>query len=329
MKIANDVLGAWKSQILFTLNELKVFETLEQGAKQVTELSSLLDLPENSLHRLLNAAVAVGYILKDGDSYCNASYIQTVMNKESKAYLGNWLQMYARWYATFSMLPQAVKKGSAIEDVNANDDEDYHRIFIKGMTDYASYRGRDILNYIDFSKVKNLLDVGCGPGIYVAMFCESYADLHCTCYDVPEALRITEDYLEKQGFLNRVTLQPGNYLSDLSFGESEYDVVFISHVLHQEDEATCAAIVKKAFNALKPEGKIIIQAMFLNNSMTGPLYASLHDLLSLMIFPGGKNYTYQETMTLLKDAGFYNVYDKRMSLFNVNSLVFGEKGTGS
>jgi hypothetical protein len=48
--------------------ELKVFETLEQGAKEVTELSSLLDLPEDSLHRLLDAA-AVGSILKGGDSY--------------------------------------------------------------------------------------------------------------------------------------------------------------------------------------------------------------------------------------------------------------------
>jgi 2-polyprenyl-3-methyl-5-hydroxy-6-metoxy-1,4-benzoquinol methylase len=329
MKIANDVLGAWKSQILFTLNQLKVFETLEQGSKQVTELSLLLDLPEDSLRRLLNAATAVGYIKKDGDNYSNASYIQTVMNKESKAYLGNWLKMYARWYMTFSLLPQAIKKGSAIEDVNANDDQEYHRIFIEGMTDYASYRGRDVLNYIDLSEVKKLLDVGCGPGIYVAMFCEKYADIHCTCYDVPQALCIAEDYLKRQGFLNRVTLQPGNYLSDVSFGESQYDVVFLSHVLHQENEETCSEIVKKAFNALKPGGKIIIQAMFLNDSKTGPLYASLHDLLSLMIFPGGRNYTYQQTITFLKNAGFSNVCDKRMSLFNINSLVFGEKGTGS
>jgi 2-polyprenyl-3-methyl-5-hydroxy-6-metoxy-1,4-benzoquinol methylase len=328
MQITQDVIGAWKTQILFTLNQLDVFSALEQKPLSALELSRALDIPENPLHRLLNAAVAVGYVLKDGERYANAPFIQTVMDKDGEGFLGNWLEMYARWNISFTKLPQAVREGRAVEDVNAVTDEDYHHIFIKGMKDYASFRGRDVLNYIDLSNAHNLLDVGCGPGIYTAMFCEQYPRLNCTCYDVPQALDLAREHLEGKGVLDRVTLEPGNYIRDTSFGASQYDVVFLSHVLHQEDETTCADIVRKAFNAVKVGGRIVVQAMFLNDSGTGPLYATMHDLLCLLIFPGGKNYTFQETTTLLKNAGFTNVHKKGMSLFNVNSLVIGEKGEG-
>lgn len=329
MQITNDVIGAWKSQILFALDQLAIFDALGKQPIRVPELSLALNLPEDPLRRLLNAAVAARYILKDGDRYSNAPVTQAVMTKESDGYLGNWLQMYAHWYTTFSKLPQAIMEGMALEDVNATVDDNYNLIFIKGMTDYASYRGRDILNHIDLSNVNKLLDVGCGPGIYVAMFCETYPQLHCTCYDAPQALALAKEHLKRERFLDRVTFQPGNYISDLSFGESQYDAVFLSHVLHQEDKATCEIIVKKAFEALKVGGEIIIQAMFLDDSETSPLYASLHDLLSMLIFPHGRNYTYQQTMAFLTNAGFSSVRKKRMSLFNVNSLVLGDKGVRS
>ncbi len=132
MQITKDVIGAWKSQILFTLNELEILDALEQNPKSVPELSQHLNLPEDSLCRLLNAAVAVGYVLKSDEQFSNAPFIKAVMHKDSGGYLGNWLKMYARWYTTFSMLPQAVKEGGAVEDVNAVTDKDYHLIFIRG-----------------------------------------------------------------------------------------------------------------------------------------------------------------------------------------------------
>ena len=199
MQITNDVIGAWKSQILFTLHRLGIFDALEERTQNVSELSHAQHIPEDSLQRLLHAAVAVGYIQKEDETYSNTPLIQRTMRKESEGYLGNWIEMYDRWYSTFSGLPDAVLEGKAIENVNAAVDDDYHLIFINGMKDYASYRGRDILNHIDLSHVDRLLDVGCGPGIYSAMFCETYPQLSCTCYDVPQALHLAKEHIERQG----------------------------------------------------------------------------------------------------------------------------------
>ncbi len=326
MRVTNDVIGAWKSQILFTLNELNVITALEKQPKFADVLSQELQLPEDSLHRLLDASVGVGYLLKSNQGYTVAPYIQAVLFEKSEGYLGNWLKMYAHWYSTFGKLTQSVRDGRAVEDVNSVVDEDYHHVFVKGMTDYANYRGRELIQYIDLGFAGKLLDVGCGPGIYVAMFCEKYPNIRCTCYDVPQALRLAREYLDARGFLDRINFRPGNYLEDTSFGESEYEAILLSHVLHQESASTCLNILRKAFVALKPGGTVIVQAMYLNDTRTGPVYASLHDLLSLMIFREGRNYTYKEIMALLTEANFTNVRRKSMSMFNVNGLVLGEKG---
>jgi SAM-dependent methyltransferase len=326
LAITNDVIGAWKSQILFTLHEFAIFPALEQAPQTVFSLASSLSLPVDPLRRLLNAAVAVGYLIKDGENYSTAPHVRAVMTKGSDGYLGNWLEMYAHWYKTFAQLAAAVRKGGAVEDANAIDDDTYHLTFINGMKDYAGYRGADILNHLDLSNVGTLLDVGCGPGIYTSMFCRAYPQLHCTCYDVPQALRLAAEYTANQSLGSRITFRPGNYKTDSSFGEVQYDVVFLSHVLHQENAPTCAEILSKAYAALKPGGIIIVQAMFLNDSGIGPVYASFHDLLCLLIFPGGKNYSFGETIAMLTAAGFTNVRKKAMSFFNVNGLVIGEKG---
>jgi len=324
MEIAQDVAGAWKSQVLFSLNNLGVFNCLSARQLDSENIARQLEIPQHSLERLLNAGVATGYLLKGEAGYSNSPKIEVVTQKDKEGYLGNWLKMYSRWYSTFAQLEDAISQGRAIENVNDHSDKEYGEIFIKGMLDYASYRGREILKYIDLNGASHLLDVGCGPGVYSSMFCEIYEHLTCTCYDLPQSLEITKNNLEGKAFLNRLEFKEGNYNLDESYGE-DYDVVFISHVLHQETEASCAKIIQKAYNCLKPGGQIIIQAMYLNDTKTSPTYASLHDMLSLLIFPGGKNYSFGETKKLLVDHGFKATKEIKMSLFNVNSLVVGEK----
>ena len=323
LQITKEVIGAWKSKILLALNNLGVFNSLLKGPLTIEELSQKLNLPLDSLERIVNAGVALKYlILKDG-KYSNSKMVNTVVDPDKPGFMGNWLKLYSYWYNTFEKLENAIIENKAVENVNSNHNQDYINTFISGMTDYANYRGRDVLNYVDFSGQKTLLDVGCGPGIYISMFLDQFPNLHCTCLDVDEAIKIAKENLEKK-YSGRVSYIVANYHKTEDFG-GPYDVIFISHVLHQETKEDCNLIVKKAYNSLKPGGKVIIQAMFLNDDKKSPMYAPLHDLLTLLIFPGGRNYTYGAVIEMLENVGFKNVEKNGMSFFNVNSIVTGTK----
>jgi len=328
LQITRDVMSAWKSQILFSLSSLGVFDALRDKPLRHETLAQILSVPAESLRRLLNAAVAAGYLEKCDGAYTNIEALKPVLCTGNDCSMNRLLSLYRIWYKTFSRLEEAVRTNSAVENANEQRDANYYTTFIEGMTDYAQYRGRDILNYLDLTERTSFLDVGCGPGIYASMICKAYPNLEYTCYDVAPALEIARTNLQREGIRERIHFRIGDYHNDDLFG-GPYDVVFLSHVFHQESSDCCLKIAQKAYSSLVSGGIIVVQAMFLNNDETSPLYASFHDLLTLLIFPGGRNYTFQETERILRDAGFDQIQAKRMSLFNVNSLLIGKKGNVS
>ena len=60
--------------------------------------------------------------------------------------------------------------------------------------------------------------------------------------------------------------------------EQEYDMVWLSQILHGEGPEEAESIVAKAAKALKPGGKILIHEFILDNTMAGPLFPALFAL---------------------------------------------------
>ena len=96
-------------------------------------------------------------------------------------------------------------------------------------------------------------------------------------------------------------------------------------MLHQEDAETGMMIAAKAFRALRPGGRIVVQAMFLSDDNSGPEWPALHNLLMLLIYRGGKAYSMAETIPWLERAGFVDIERVPMSFYNVNALIVGYK----
>ena len=158
---------------------------------------------------------------------------------------------------------------------------------------------------------------------YAALFATTWPDLQVTIFDLPGVLTIGQRQIEEARVSDRVSLLPGDYHQD-EFGEG-YDAVFLSDVLHQESPETCEAILRKAYRALRPGGRIIVQGMFLNESRTRPRWPVMHSLILLLVYGAGRAYTVGETVELMERAGFANCLHRRMSLLNVNSLIVAEK----
>ena len=324
MKVATEAVGPWRFQVLYTLFDLGVFHELDRGESDCRTLSARIDVPEEALRRLLDCAAALEFLEKEGDTYRNAPFAGETLVEGKPGYLGNWLALTGRWYHSFGKLSDGIRRNRSVEDANFSDDPNYRELFVKGMIDYARYRGSDILNHLDLTGCRRLLDVGCGPGVYPVMFCERYPDLECVCLDLPHAVAIAENYVAEHRLEDRITFVSVDYRKAVSFGTG-YDVVFLSHVLHQEEEAVCLELVKRCCDTLNSNGILAVQAMFPDGKGIPAASTALHDLLAFLIFPGGKNHTSQSVVEWLEAAGLEDVRYIPMSLLNVNSLVVGRK----
>jgi precorrin-6B methylase 2 len=325
MELVNLTLGAWRAQVLYTGVRLRLFEALASKPQSAAELAQATGLAPRSLERWLIAARSMKLIDCDGPRYTNGETVSRTLVPGRPAYVGNWVRLMAQWYRPWGLLDQAVATGECVEDplLHLGENEEYTADFIRGMHDYANYRGADVLRHLDLSGRSRLIDVGGGPGTYAIMFCRAYPNLNSTVFDLPDVLKIAAQYVAEAGLTNRVSLAPGNYYHD-ELGEG-YDVAFLSDMLHQEDAATGRMLLQKAYRALKPGGQVVVQAMFLNDDNSGPEWPALHNLLMLLIYRGGKAYSVAETAPWLTAAGFVDVRHVKMSFYNVNSLIVGHK----
>lgn len=329
LKMIVDVVGTsisgWRSQVLNVGVRLGLFESIGMTSKTVDQLCEELNCPRHSLERLIIAAHACGFLEREDGEYRNSPHIARTLVSGQAGYVGNWLRLMSRWFNLWNRLEQAIRTGKHVEDpeLHLGRSEEYTRDFICGMHDYAHYRGTDILDHLDLTGCKRLIDVGAGPGTYSIMFCKRYPDLTCTLFDLPEVLGIAKEYVDDAELADRVLFQPGNYHQD-EFGH-DLDLVFVSDTLHQEDEQTGIMITEKAFRALRSGGRLVVQAMFLRDDRSGPEWPALHNLLMLLTYRGGKAYTVSETIPWLERAGFVDIERVPMSVFNVNSLIVGRK----
>ncbi len=192
------------------------------------------------------------------------------------------------------------------------------------MHQYARGPGKEIVNHVDLTGRKRLLDVGGGPGTYSLLLALKNPQLCAVVFDLPDVVSIAREVIEGYGMSDRVTVQAANYLED-AFGNGEYDVVLLSNMLNQEDVETCRSILRKAYDALEPGGLLIVQAMFLNSAKDGPLFPALQTLLLNLLYEHGRAYSLDETLELVSETGFVGARPKRMSLLNAESLILAHK----
>lgn len=317
--------GYFGSQVLFSANELGVFDELAKGPRNADDLAGIIGANHDALERLLNACVAIRLLTLGDGLYANTPLANDVLVSEQPGYLGNWLRLMSRWMKSWTKLTETVRNGGPAQDpqIHLGGDPEHTRDFILGMHDYARLRGSEIVRYLDFSGGLELIDVGGGPGSYAVLFTTEWPDLRVTVFDLPDVVPIGQRHAEEAGVADRVSIKPGNYYED-EFG-ADYDVVFLSDTLHQESPEAGAMILEKAYRALRPGGRIIVQAMFLNEDRVSPRWPVMHALIMLLMYGSGRAYTVEETVTMMEKAGFVDCAHQRMSLLNVNSLITARK----
>lgn len=327
-QLINLTLGYWRSQVLFTAHELGIFRALSGGPKASEEIDQICDSSHGHTDRLLNACVAIGLLKKENGRFQNLRLAETLLVEGGLQYMGHWIDLMSAWYTPWGSLAEAIRTGKPVENPleHLGGKSDYTRHFIMAMHDYAMGPGKEMVNHLDLSGRKTLLDVGGGPGSYSILLAQKNPELNAVVYDLPPVVEIAEEVIASYGLSGRVKVRGGNYLEDdLRDGAEGYDVLLLSNMLHQEDPETCKMLLRKAKDALADDGLLVIQAMFLNSEKDGPVWPTLQSLQLMLVYQGGRTYSVDETLAMLAETGFSRPQAKRMSLLNAESLILASK----
>jgi len=317
--------GYWRSQVLFSANELGIFNILSNGKKTSEELAGLCKSSADYTDRLLNACAALGLVHKANGRFQNVQLTETFLVESKPQYMGNWIRLMSTWYSPWGRLAEAIRTGEPVEDPleHLGRRSEYMCHFVMAMHEYGMGPGKEMCEQLDLMGKRSLLDVGGGAGTYSILLAQKYPQLQPVVFDLPPVVDLAKEVISTFGLSDRIAVRKGDYLvDDLGSG---YDVVILSNVLHQEDPESCKLVLQKAYDALVNEGLLVVKGSFLNASKDGPVWPTLQSLMLALVYQGGRTYSLEESLAMLNETGFSEPEVKKISLLNPESLIVARK----
>jgi hypothetical protein len=329
-KILQTGLAFWPAKTLLSAIELGVFTTLAGGSEEFERLSGRLGLHPRSARDFLDALVALGFLVRDGERYANTPEADLFLDRGKPSYVGGILEMANnRLYPFWGDLTEGLRTGQPQNELKHGGpglfealyaDPARLREFLAAMTGLSRGSNMRIARAFPWQDYRTFVDVGTAQGDLAAQIALGNPHLQGIGFDLPAVKPIFEDYIRATGVDSRVSFVAGSFFEDQL---PNADVVTMGHILHDWDLATKQMLIAKAFKALPAGGALIVYESIIDDERKTNAFGLMMSLNMLIETPGGFDYTGADCKAWMEAAGFSAV--RVEALVGPDSMVIGIK----
>jgi predicted O-methyltransferase YrrM len=288
-----------ESRVLLTAAELDVFTELSRQPRTATELAEARGWQLRPLTLVLDALVSMELLAKHEGVYrCEPPMAEKLSASSPASILASVQHAAALWdrWSPLTARVTGCAPGPGLEGPRA---------FVEAMHAIAGPLAQRMVAAVRPAGAKNLLDLGGASGTYTIAFLEAVPSLRATLFDLPDVIPLARERLAAAGFLDRVTLVPGDYLTDPLPGG--HDFAWLSAVIHSNGPEENLALYRRVFDALVPGGRLVIRDHVMSEDHTSPRAGTLFAINMLCATSRGRTYSYREIAGALKEANFADI----------------------
>ena len=289
----------------------KVFDTLENGAKTVEQVSKETGASVRGLRAIMNALTGLELLKKDR----KGKYLLT---PESKAFLitnkpgslaGFFQTILPRLASKWLQISEVARTGRPIAAVNEETEgTEFFSQLVENIIPMSYGGAQKLANHLKVAKTKDelrVLDLAAGSGIWGIALAEKSPRVRVAAIDWAGMIPTTKRITQKFGVSDRFKFIGGDLL-EADFGDG-YDIATLGHILHSEGEQRSRQLLKKTFGALKSSGTIAIAEWLVNDRRTEPTHSLMFAVQMLVNTEEGNTFSFNEIKSWLEDAGFKKV----------------------
>lgn len=312
----NIMLSGWsfmKTKILQAAIQLDVFTPLSKEPLTEPELRERLGLHPRATRDFLDTLVGMHVLERDEhERYSTTPDAERYLAQDKGTYLGSFLDMTVNFLSpAFDGLVDTLKTGRA-HDEDENGEVPFAQIwqnpmalqfFFTGMDTMNGTIGPELARVFDWSRYESFVDCGGARGNLASAIAQAHPHLRGGVFDLPPVKAFFKQLVTDRGVADRVTFHPGDFFVDAL---PEADVLIFGNALHDWSEEQRKELIKKAFNAIKPGGALLVY-----DPMLDPERRRLDNLLLSMYMltssPGGCEYTSDACEGWMAEAGFTSI----------------------
>jgi hypothetical protein len=300
--------GFQVSQAIHVAATLGIADLLAAGPRASDELAGATGTHGDTLYRLLRALASVGVLRElDGRRFALAP-LGDVLRTEvpgSMADLAVYVGRPYRLQAWGGLLHSVHTGENSFRHVHGKDAWSWRaqrpaeqEIFNRAMSALSRNASVDVLAAFDFSRCRQVVDVGGGHGALLAALLAAHPRLQGVLFDQPDVVSCAAALLQGAGVADRCTVVGGNFFDSIPEGG---DVYVLRAILHDWDDADCARILACIAKAMAPGGRVLVIEQLIAAPNDGP-DAKFSDL-AMLVGPGGQERTREEFASLFADSG--------------------------
>ena len=313
----NEMIRAFMpSRAVLTALELDIFTAVGSGAS-AKEIAHTIEANPRATEMLLNALVSLKLLEKHDGTFTNTAISARFLREGSRDNARPGLMHTAHLWHGWSTLTSCVRTGSRVN--GGTRDHTWVTSFIAAMDRNARERAGAVVKAVGADGVKRMLDLGGGSGAYSIAFARAVPALKADILDLGDVVPLAEEHIRQAGLTERIVVREGDMLRD-PLGEN-YDLVLVSAICHMFSPEENVMLFERAYRALAPRGRFVVQDFILDASKTAPRAAALFSLNMLVGTRAGSSYSEPEYAGWLRNAGFSDV--KRIPLPGPSSLMMG------
>lgn len=167
---------------------------------------------------------------------------------------------------------------------------------------------KTVTEHVDIGKVKKLLDLGGGHGLYAIAFAQFNKNLQAFVFDLPPVTKKTKEFIERFGASN-VGVIPGDFFKD-EIGDG-YDLIFSSF----NPGGKVPSLIPKISKALNPGGVFVTRQMLDEKMKSSPLLSLDWNLWTFKgVKKGGSGYSFENSVP-------FTEYVEMLGITGLKSLV--------
>lgn len=319
--------GHAEARIMQAALRLGVFEALDSSPRTAEAVARELHLDRRATELLLNALTALEILEKEeAASFSLTPAGKKYLVRSSPQFVGAMIRFEDSLWRCWEALPETIRTGNPARPADMYQQDPHEtEIFIDAMDSLVKARGdtEAVADALVWRSVEDLLDVGSGPATYPIALCRRFPHLRAVVFDLPETLKLTERRVAEAGLAQRISLVSGDYRNDPIPGI--YDLIFLSNIIHGENEATNEVLIAKLAQNLKPAGRIVVKDHILDDSRTRPGVGAIFSMLMLLTTTGGRCYSFREVRRWMERAGLSHVHQIEFSSPLTSALVIGTR----
>jgi ubiquinone/menaquinone biosynthesis C-methylase UbiE len=294
------------SQILDASIEYDFFTLINQGLHTSDEVAQAAGTDPRATRIVLDSLLALALIEKREGRYFLAPVSETFLVRGKPSYIGDFRHVALALWDGMAYLKESLKTGKPLSRMDTGTELQVWEKLVLGIIVIAEPAAKAFCDKYKIGAGRHglrVLDIAGGSSIFGMTILSRDPSAQVTQLDWPNVNAVAKKLNRERGLEGKIRFLDGDHHT-MAIEPNHYDWVLASNFCRFESPQGNQALFAKAYSALKPGGRFMVNDFVPNEARTEPTFALRFSVYTLTHTPEGECWTLSQYSNWLKAAGF-------------------------